>query len=64
LAEGHHYLDEYNMQERHSEGERYDFVNVLWISRCDNVARREALGRVAKVHWEKLGPKTIDVVLG
>ncbi len=61
---GHSYIDEYDMEERPSEGPSYEFVNVLWVSWDGTVARREALGRVAKVHWESLGAKTLEVVLG
>jgi hypothetical protein len=64
LEWGYEYVDEYDMEERPSEGSRYEFVNVLWISWDGAVARREALGRVAKVYWERLGMKMLDVVLG
>ena len=58
------YVDEYKMEGRPNEGPTYDFVNVLWISWDGVVARREALGRVAKVYWEGLGVSMLDVVLG
>jgi hypothetical protein len=63
LQWGYHYVDEYEMEERPREGSRYEFVNVLWVSYEGGVARREALGRVAKVYWEELGAKMLDVVL-
>ncbi|KAH8880921.1 HET-domain-containing protein [Thozetella sp. PMI_491] len=58
------YIDEYEMDERPSEGPRYEFINVLWVSWDGAVARREALGRVVKQYWEELGATTIDIVLG
>ena len=43
---------------------KYEFYNVLYISRRDGIAYREALGRVKKLAWEAANPKEIDVVLG
>jgi len=42
----------------------YEFVNVLWIERKEDVAYRKAVGRVAKQVWESLEKETIVVVLG
>jgi len=42
----------------------YEFVNVLWIERKEDVAYRKAVGRVAKQVWESLEKETIAVVLG
>jgi len=64
LKFGYDYVDEYEMEERPKEGERYEFVNVLWVSWDGGVARRQALGRVAKVYWDELGADVLDVVLG
>jgi hypothetical protein len=64
LERGYSYADEYEMEEKPNEGERYEFVNVLWISSDGGVARREALGRVAKIYWERLGARIVDIVLG
>jgi hypothetical protein len=58
------YVEEYEMEERPSEGPKYEFVNVLWISWDGAVARREGLGRVAKVYWERLGVRVLEVILG
>ena len=42
----------------------YEFVNVLWIERKEDVAYRKAVGRVAKRVWESLEKETIAVTLG
>ena len=42
----------------------YEFVNVLWIGRKEDVAYRKAVGRAAKQVWESLEKETIAVVLG
>lgn len=57
-------LDEYGLDERPKEGERYEYYNVLRISWTDGIAYREAAGRVHKDIWDSLEPESIDVVLG
>lgn len=55
--------------DRWEDGERYEFVNVLWVEWVEGVARRRGAGRVSKSAWgmEMDGVKgsgEIDVVLG
>ncbi|KAK2054520.1 heterokaryon incompatibility protein [Colletotrichum caudatum] len=47
---------EYAREERPKQGERYEFYNVMWISRRDGIAYREGLGRVHKETWDALQP--------
>jgi hypothetical protein len=46
------------------EGEKYEFVNVLWIEWEKGIAYRKALGRVMKSAWEAQKLDWIDLVLG
>ncbi|KAI9046706.1 hypothetical protein LZ554_009444 [Drepanopeziza brunnea f. sp. 'monogermtubi'] len=45
-------------------GERYEFVNVLWIERREGVAYRRTLGRISKRAWERGPREEVDVILG
>ncbi len=52
-------------------GEKYEFVNVLWVERREGIAYRRAIGRVSKAVWERgvtnladEQEKEVDVLLG
>lgn len=42
----------------------YEFVNVLWIERVEEVAYRQALGRVEMGVWNELARDRVDLTLG
>jgi hypothetical protein len=42
----------------------YEFVNVLWIERDEEVAYRKALGRVRKDVWETEAKESVDITIG
>jgi hypothetical protein len=46
------------------DGEKYEFVNVLWVEWEDGIAYRKAYGRVMKSAWEAQNLESIDLVLG
>jgi hypothetical protein len=46
------------------DGEKYEFVNVLWIEWEEGIAYRKAYGRVMKSAWETQELELIDLVLG
>jgi hypothetical protein len=43
---------------------KYDFINVMAITWADDIAYREAVGRVAKSSWESLEKDLMDVLVG
>jgi hypothetical protein len=47
-----------------SDGERYEYYNVLWVEWRDGIAYRKGLGRVVKSAWEAQDLEWIDLVLG
>jgi hypothetical protein len=46
------------------DGEKYEFVNVLWVEWEDGIAYRKGVGRVMKSAWEAQELEWIDLVLG
>jgi hypothetical protein len=42
----------------------YEFYNVMWIKREEDVVYREAIGRVEKSVWEEVATEYIEVTLG
>jgi len=46
------------------EGEKYEFVNVLWVEWDEGIAYRKAIGRVMKSAWDAQELEWIDLVLG
>jgi hypothetical protein len=59
-------LDEWNHPNRPKlpKGEKYEFVNVLWVEWEDGIAYRKAYGRVMKSTWEAQELEWIDLILG
>jgi hypothetical protein len=59
-------LDEWDILERPRlpKGEKYEFVNVLWVEWEEGIAYRKAYGRVMKSVWETQKLEWIDLVLG
>jgi hypothetical protein len=45
-------------------GEKYEFINVLWIEWEEGIAYRKAYGRVMKSAWEAQELEWIDLTLG
>jgi hypothetical protein len=46
------------------KGEKYEFINVLWVEWEEGIAYRKAYGRVMKSAWEDQELEWIDLVLG
>jgi hypothetical protein len=46
------------------KGEKYEFINVLWIEWEEGIAYRKAYGRVMKSAWEAQELEWIDLTLG
>jgi hypothetical protein len=42
----------------------YEFYNVMWIKRVEDVAYREAIGRVEKSVWEEVATEYVEMTLG
>jgi hypothetical protein len=59
-------LDELRLPDRPKlpPGEKYEFVNVLWVAWEEGIAYRKAYGRVMKSSWEGQELQCIDLVLG
>lgn len=41
---------------------RYEFYNVLWVEREENIAYRKGYGRVVKHLWDSLNSASLDLV--
>ena len=57
-------LDEWQLSERPSDSEFYDFIHVMWIEWEDGIAYRKAVGTVYEAMWDSLVREDIDVILG
>ena len=57
-------MAEWGVVERPRGGEKYEFINVLWVDWKDGVAFRKGVGRVCREMWERQELETIDLVLG
>ena len=57
-------LDEWLLQERPRSAPLYQYYNVLWVIREDEIVYRRALGRVLKDAWDSQNPKHSSLVLG
>jgi len=44
--------------------ERYEYYNVMWITRKDGVAYRKAIGKIATAAWDSLSPQWHFLSLG
>lgn len=65
LDESYDYdLEEYNIEQRPHDSELYEYYNVMWVTWKEDIAFREALGRVHRDIWRSLNPSNIDIVLG
>jgi hypothetical protein len=42
----------------------YEFYNVMWIERKDDVSYRKAVGRVWEPAWDAKPSESVDIVLG
>jgi hypothetical protein len=58
------WLEEWKCIDDIKATDTYEFYNVLWIERNEDVAYRKALGRVWKTAWERQHVEEIDVILG
>jgi hypothetical protein len=58
------YMEEWKHAEQIKDKDTYEFINVLWIERQENIAYRKTLGRVWKEAWYRQTLKEVDVLLG
>lgn len=59
----HVWLEEWDLDGRPKECERYEFYNVMWIRREDTYVVREGIGRVERSVWDSQDLEEIDMEL-
>lgn len=57
------WIEEWNLDDRPRESEKYEFYNVMWIKREGTYVVRENIGRVEKSVWDCQELQEIDVEL-
>ncbi|PVI05636.1 HET-domain-containing protein [Periconia macrospinosa] len=57
-------LHEWELAQRTNNSNVYEFYNVMFVERCNDIVLRKGLGRVQKALWEGLEREKIEVLLG
>jgi len=57
-------FDEWMRKECPRKTGLYEFYNVMWIERSNDVAYRKAIGRVQRSSWEEVATEYVGIILG